>query len=525
MILNYHPVDTFQKVHVDSNRFMFVRGPVGSGKSSGCIWHCVLNSMKQIPQDDGVRRSRYGIIRASYPALKSTVVKSWRLWFKNLINIVYDTPIRGEMKLPHPDGESEIHMELVFIALDREEDVNKLQSLELTGVHINETAEIPQGVHQMVKSRINRFPETTVGGAVEPFIICDYNSVDTEHWLYKIAEDVRPPKHSFYHQPSALLMVDPRDADPNVPLIDAEGNHYIINPKADNLGHYEVRATHDKPTPTAKWDKEVGAWWVPHLPADYYTDQVFGAEPDWINVMILNNYGQVRAGKPVYPEYKDAVHFSERPLKPINGVPIIIGLDLGLTPAAAFTQLSPTGQMLVFDELVTQDCSIQKFLEDILKPHIHNNYSQFNYELVIDPSGLITRSQNDAKAAEAYVRESGLPYHAATTNNVVKRREAVVYFLRKQDGFVVGPECKVLRKGFITGYCYEKKRLSIAVGNPQYKEKPEKNIYSHVHDATQYAALDHSEGRTTRRVKKLRRHFSEYNQTKETYIADAIAGY
>lgn len=47
--LNYHASDTFSRVHLDSNPYMFIRGPVGSGKSSGCIWHCVLNALKQQP--------------------------------------------------------------------------------------------------------------------------------------------------------------------------------------------------------------------------------------------------------------------------------------------------------------------------------------------------------------------------------------------------------------------------------------------------------------------------------------------
>ena len=169
MDLNYTANDTFAQIHQDPNKYLFSRGPVGSGKSSGCIWHIVLNALKQPVQYDGVRRSRYGILRATYPALKSTVVKSWTNWYKTLVRIVYDTPIRGEMMFTHPDGESVVHIELVFIALDREEDVNKLQSLELTGAHMNEAAEIPRGIHQMLKSRINRYPDNFP--APQPLII------------------------------------------------------------------------------------------------------------------------------------------------------------------------------------------------------------------------------------------------------------------------------------------------------------------------------------------------------------------
>ncbi|NIT60463.1 MAG: hypothetical protein GWN00_30945 [Aliifodinibius sp.] len=497
MDLNYSVIPTFGKVHQDKNKYLFIRGPVGSGKSSGCIWHCVLNSFKQHVWYNNTRFARYGIIRASYPALKSTVIQSWKNWFKMLVNIVYDTPIRGEMILNHPDGETQVRIELVFIALDREEDVNKLQSLELTGAHVNETAEIPRGVHQMLKSRINRFPQEPGVPwlkAVDPFIICDYNSVDTEHWLYRIAEEEQPPKHSFYHQPSALMMVDANEGDPKNPIIDASGNHYILNREADNVNNLDI---------------------------DYYPDIVLGADPDWVNVMILNNYGQLRLGRPVYPEYRDEVHFKEKDFNPIKGVKIIVGMDLGLTPAAAFMQLTPTGNLMIFDELVTEECSIEKFCKDYLRPKLINEYHEFNYELIIDPAAT-QRSQNDMQAAKDIIKKAGLYYRTAPSNNPTRRREAVVYFLRKLDGFILGPRCRFLRKGFISEYKYEKKRVALTAANsdPQFKEKPEKNIYSHIHDALQYGALEASQGRTVRRRRLYRPQEQDY-----TSPADNAAGY
>jgi hypothetical protein len=438
--------------------------------------------MKQKVWYNKTRFSRYAIIRASYPALKSTVIKSWRNWFKQMVNIVYDTPIRGELRFPHPDGETLVDIELVFIALDREEDVNKLQSLELTGMHINECAEIPRGIHQMSKSRINRYPQEPGDESlrpVDPFIICDYNAVDTAHWLYQIAEEEQPPKHSFYHQPPALLLVENNDPriNPDDPIIDVSGNNYVINPTADNVNN---------------------------VPDDYYADQVYGARADWVNVMILNNYGLMQAGRPVYPEYDDTMHHSEMEIKPLKGVPLIIGMDLGLTPAAAFMQLTPEGKIIVLDEIVTDDCSIEKFCKDFLKPKLINEYHEFNYELIIDPAAT-QRSQNDAKAASQIIKEAGLPFRTAISNNPLKRREAVVSMLRKVKGFVLSPRCEVLRKGFISEYHYEKKRVAISAANsdPKFKEKPEKNIYSHVHDAVQYGVLEITGGRTAKRRKAV----------------------
>jgi hypothetical protein len=456
--------------------------------------------MKQKVWYSNTRFSRYAIIRASYPALKSTVIKSWRNWFKVMVNIVYDTPIRGEIKFPHPDGLTTVDIELVFIALDREEDVNKLQSLELTGMHINEAAEIPRGIHQMSKSRINRFPQEPGDETlrpVDPFIICDYNSVDQDHWLYKIAEEEQPPKHGFYHQPPALLLVDNNDPriEPENPIIDVSGNNYIINPTADNIRN---------------------------VPDDYYQDQIYGAKADWVNVMILNNYGLMQSGRPVYPEYNDQIHHSELPMKPLKGVPLIIGMDLGLTPAAAFCQLTPMGEIVVLDEIATDDCSIEKFCEDYLKPHLINNYHDFNYTLIIDPAAT-QRSQNDARSAAEVIKQAGLPYRTGLTNNWTKRKESVVHMLRKVNGLKLSPNCAMLRKGFISEYHFEKKRVAINAGDsdPKFKEKPDKNIYSHIHDALQYAVMELTGGRTAKRRKAV----AKQNTNPHNGPADSSAGY
>jgi hypothetical protein len=48
----------------------------------------------------------------------------------------------------------------------------------------------------------------------------------------------------------------------------------------------------------------------------------------------------------------------------------------------------------------------------------------------------------------------------------------------------VGPECKTLRKGFNGGYRYRKIGTS---GSAKYTPEPDKNEYSHPHEALQYA--------------------------------------
>ena len=230
----------------------------------------------------------------------------------------------------------------------------------------------------------------------------------------------------------------------------------------------------------------------------------------------MNNYGDVRSGRPVYKDYQDHIHCSKTIIKPLLGVPMIVGMDLGLMPAAAFMQLTPTGKLIVFDEIVTDDCSIQEICKDYIWPVIKNKYAKWNFHLVIDPSGT-KRVETDKRSAQRIVHDSGLPYRMARTQEPLARRESVIRFLRKLNGFSLSPNCIYLKKGFISEYKYEKRLLSNV--ESMFKEKPEKNLYSHIHEGLQYGALELGEGRALRSTGK-RNKFKDYNQP-----ASAVAGY
>jgi hypothetical protein len=81
----------------------------------------------------------------------------------------------------------------------------------------------------------------------------------------------------------------------------------------------------------------------------------------------------------------------------------------------------------------------------------------------------------------------------------------------------------MLRKGFISEYHFEKKRVAINAGDsdPKFKEKPDKNIYSHIHDALQYAVMELTGGRTAKRRKAV----AKQNTNPHNGPADSSAGY
>ena len=475
MEIVYKVSPTFNKVHRDTSRYIFVMGPVNSGKSTGCIMHLFLNALKQRPDENGVRHSRYAVIRSTYPQLRSSVVKTFESWFKDKFSITYNTPFVGRLVYPITDGTT-LNMELMFIAVEDDTAADKLRSWEFTGAYVNECHEIPEYlVKTILAQRTDRYPAIKDGGPVDPVIICDYNAVPTDHWLYKLAEEEKPEGMSFYRQPSAVIRT-------------VEGA-YKVNPEAENLEF---------------------------LSENYYLTICMASSEESINTDLMNNYGERKAGKPVYKDYSDTTHLKEENFKPLRGVPVVIGLDQGLTPAAVFTQQIHDGSVHVFDEISTEDCSLREFAEEYLWPTITVKYPWIkdNFTVVCDPASS-QRSMNDAKAGIDIFKDAGLPVKLAKTNSSTERREAVMHFLRLKDKFNLSPSCVMLRKGFISDYRYDKMR---AFNGSTYKDVPTKNIYSHVHDALQYAMLEYTH-------KLKRRSFSRNTGNKKYSAASSIGGY
>jgi hypothetical protein len=50
----------------------------------------------------------------------------------------------------------------------------------------------------------------------------------------------------------------------------------------------------------------------------------------------------------------------------------------------------------------------------------------------------------------------------------------------------ISPRCELLRKGFMGRYQY--RRVKVSGSAERYHDEPEKDVYSHPHDALQYVA-------------------------------------
>jgi len=443
-------------------RVQLIRGPLGSAKTATCAYKVFHYLCSQTPNAKGVRPSRWAIVRNTYPDLRSSTIKDWREMFGEdaFGSFAWTSPPEHEMAFKLGDG-TRVEATIMFIALDREDDVRKIRGTNLTGIWFNEIKEIPKAIVDMADGRHGRYPTKLAGGVECDWhgIIGDYNSPDEDHWLYRLAEEDKPEGWAFFRQPGGVIW---------------DGERWVPNADAENLGN---------------------------LPEGYYARQVAGKDHDWIKVNLGNEYGYVQDGKPVYPEYSDSVHCREFEADP--HLPLILGWDFGLTPSVEIAQMSPRGQLRFVDELCAEDMGVYQFARDVVKPHLARHYAGYHIGVSwADPAG--TRGESDESRAldilndvqiDADIHRVPLQMGfytepAAGGNAMTPRLEAVKGFLTRMidgaPGMLVHPRCKMLRAGFNGKYCYRRLKVS---GDERYRDVPDKNDWSHPHDAAQNVAL------------------------------------
>jgi hypothetical protein len=407
-------------------------GPFASGKSVASIQRMKRHMHEQVPDHNGVRDTRWLIVRNTYKNLKDATLPTWERWFKPEYYGKVDSQMRHLIQGELPDGTT-LRAECMFRAMDNPiEDLRNLLSLELTGAWINECREIPFETAMAVKGRTNRWPS----GDVRPTwtgLLLDSNPWFSES-EYQRAFVIDPrPGYKLFHQPSG------------------------ISPQAENLAN---------------------------LSPNYYKDMErdLAAEPDKLAVQCYSEFGALRSGQVVYPRYNDRIHCKAAELP--QGAPIRIGVDFGIRACAAVLMYrTPAGCHYVFDEIVCFDLDLPRFC-DAIKARISQAYPNHPFEWGVgDPAGNSRNLSGQTAFQIAHAR--GI--HLTAGNNELAPRIAAVNKLLIEtaaDGnpsLVIHPRCKWLRDGFLFGYKFERQKNSGKVA-----DIPGDSDYTHVQDALQY---------------------------------------
>lgn len=443
-----------------------IQGPLGSGKTKAMCVRIMRHAQEQAPSPvDGLRYTRFAMVRNTYPDLKRTTIRTWLETFPEHIHGRFNWGQPPNHKIHFGDVRTEVD----FLALDKDEDVRKLRSTEYTGIAWNEVPFIPKPLFDEGDSRL-RYPPQEHGGPTWRGMIADANAPDEDHWLGQMTGQVEmppglsaeqlleyewPPEWGFYMQPSALIE-----------RLDQHGRviGYDINPGAENLKN---------------------------LPADYYQRAIRAKSKAWIDSRLMNRIALVVEGDPVWPMFRVEVHVSREALKPVERYEVVVGLDFGRSPAAVFMQ-AVNNRVLVQYELIGANEGAESFAPKV-KRFLTEHYAGHTFRAFGDPKGQ-DKGQNDERTAYDVFRACGVPVSAPPglkQNMIETRVSAVASVLNEMSDarprFVLSPVCRTLKVGMAGRYHNER--------DDQGELKPSKDRYSHPCDALQYGVLGLGEGR------------------------------
>jgi hypothetical protein len=415
----------------------------------------VARARAQRPGPDGIRRSRWAVVRNTYGELRDTTIRTVFQW---LPPAYYGKYVENKHSYVIKAFEK-CEFEILFIALDRPDDVKKLLSLELTGAWINEAREVPWAIIEAMQGRIGRYPAMRDGGPTWQGLWMDTNPPDTDSKWYKFFEEGNWVKDFERLRREGLLPADMHQ-DQYAKIFKQPSG---LADNAENLENLSGGRL-------------------------YYARLVTGKSPEWVKIYAHGDYGFVMEGKLVYPEYSDTIHC--KAVDPVPGITIRRGWDFGLTPACVFSQELPDGRYLVFDEMVSDNMSVDEFGDEVIAHCTRAFRGQARFEDIGDPAGDY-RVETDKKTSFLILQSKGIEIRAAVTQDPTLRQESVRRPLRTLVGgepqFILHPRCKVLRKGFMGGY----HRRRLQTGGPErFSAEAVKNIYSHPHDANQYACAE-----------------------------------
>lgn len=395
--------------------------------------------------EPNIRKTKVCIVRDTYRQLWKTTLPSW--WKRipkeaGEFSGAQDGPATHKIQFQLAD-KSIVLLQMDFIAIGENNVEDVMRGYEPTFWYLNEADLLSREVYTFAKGRWGRYPDMSDGGPTWWGILMDCNAPELTSWLYTDIFRTVPEDVDLFRQPGGT------DRD------------------AENLHN---------------------------LPPAYYTEQAKGQPLWYIKRMIDNVPGFSRAGKPIYPEFQDVMHVSKTRLEYTCHRKLIIGLDAGLSPAAAFTQRMPNGQWRVLREIAstpgTGPIRFGQMLAQTLKEEFAN-VTPSMLAAYADPSAQYGADKDEGELSwiEIVSFHAGIRIDPAPTNALIPRLEAVrkplMNLIDGEPAFLLDPElCPMLREGFNSGYRYRKLPL---VDIERYSEEPDKTPHSHPHDALQYA--------------------------------------
>lgn len=450
---------------LDRSFISFVLGPYGSGKSVGSFMKLVYLAQQQAPANDGIRYTRWVVIRNTAQNLQDTAIKTWFEWLpdglvgswrasKNTFHLGMDDA--GNINLmPVVDDQGNVtyvYAEVLFRSLDRPDQMRDLLGLELTGAIMAEWRELDFDLLLGLSGRVGRFPAKASGaGPSWRGIIGDSNPPPGDGAYFRLFEEQSEEKAALNE------LFDKSDSgQPFIQLFKQPGG---MDPLAENLDNLDGgRAYYQRMIATAK---------------------AKGMTDDWINVHVHALYGSVVTGKPVYGGYFDErKHVAQVKLHPHPGYTIGIGVDPGVRwMAFALGQKWPDGTWVFLRELVLQDIGMERGLR-YLETVMARDYPDHSFRFYVDPAARQRAASNlisplSILEGRGYRCEFG-PEHIEPR---VEALRSALHF-----GAQIDKGCEYTLRGMRGDYYFRRVNKS----GEFYTDVPEKTESSHIMNAWEY---------------------------------------
>jgi hypothetical protein len=474
-MINYVPTASGEKYHDSDDPIKLIMGPFGSGKSTICAMDILYSACAQTPDADGVRWSRWGVVRASYPNLVDTTRKILMEIMPEGSGTITrgNAPLHGVFEFPLKEkggGRTLVHAEFELWSALTEEDADKFRSANWTGAWLNEATEVESGVFSAVMARSGRFPVGARGACRWGGVLLDFNRPRKGSWLeaYLNKAEIMINTDEGVESTKICTVVQP----PAAFKIEDDGEIvYRTNPEAENLNNLKG-----------------GVGYYERLIAIALNE----GRTNEVDALYCMLEAVSNAGRPVWPMFSVKKHVAVKRLEPLSDSPLIIGCDTsGIHPAAVLLQFQQ-GRWCATDELYGEQEGLDVFLNSGLIPLVKGKYPRCPVVISCDPANA--RDSYTGRAPTDYLQRAGFSISLPTTNRTAIRVAAVSAMLNVDvGGFMVSPHCENLIEAMLgtdgdKGYHFARHRLRGSV-SVVYSETPEKNEGSHLADALQYAVL------------------------------------
>ena len=133
ILKTYKALPTLRKFHEHPGQIRCLVGPVGSGKTTAASWEICYFLPRFLYNRFGIKKSRWVVLRNTYPELIDTTQKTILDWFdwgsyasqRKVLSLGWD--------------DIGIEVEVLFRSCDNPNDIKHFKSLELSGYWIDES--------------------------------------------------------------------------------------------------------------------------------------------------------------------------------------------------------------------------------------------------------------------------------------------------------------------------------------------------------------------------------------------------